>query len=96
MSTLLDAEREKFEQYLRKKHERQDGWFLWVHGDAAHSYVYTQPEWEAWQAASAGRQALLEACEEALGALNGAEHALPGYVVAALERAIAKATGEQQ
>lgn len=39
---------------------------------------------------------LLDACEEALGALNGAECALPGYVVAALERAIAKATGEPQ
>ena len=37
---------------------------------------------------------LLEAAEEAVGALNGAEHALPAYVVAALERAIAKATGE--
>jgi hypothetical protein len=36
---------------------------------------------------------LLEACEEALGTLNGAEIALPGYVVSALERAIAKATG---
>jgi hypothetical protein len=36
---------------------------------------------------------LLEACEEALGALNGAEYALPAYVVGALERAIAKATG---
>lgn len=51
------------------------------------------PEGEANARLISAAPELLEAAEEALGALNGAEHALPGYVVVALERAIAKATG---
>jgi hypothetical protein len=51
------------------------------------------PEGEANACLISAAPDLLDACEEALGCLNGAEVALPGYVVAALERAIAKATG---
>jgi hypothetical protein len=49
--------RKAFESYLRTKYacegEKENPWFLLVHGDVANSYVYTQHEWEAWQSAIA-------------------------------------------
>jgi hypothetical protein len=49
----LTEERVAFEDYLRRKFGKDSGWFLWVHGDREHRYVYVQSEWEAWQASAA-------------------------------------------